>query len=98
MPDPPPDPGRDRVVALKYSGTGAPTVAAAGRGHVAAKILAVAEEAGVPLRRDPALVRALETLEIGREIPEELYAAVAEVLAWAYALDGEAGKARGRAY
>jgi len=97
MPEPPP-PGRDRAVALKYSGTGAPTVAAAGRGHVADKILAVAEEAGVPVRRDPALVRALETLEIGREIPEELYAAVAEVLAWAYALDGEAGRGRGRPY
>lgn len=90
MPEPPPD----RAVALRYSGSGAPTVTAAGRGHVAARILALAAEAGVPVRRDPALVRALETLEIGREIPEELYAAVAEVLAWAYALDGEASRGR----
>ncbi|MDP9385082.1 MAG: EscU/YscU/HrcU family type III secretion system export apparatus switch protein [Actinomycetota bacterium] len=95
MPEKPPD----RAVALRYSGEGAPSVTAAGRGHVAEKILAIAEEAGVPVRRDPALVRALETLEIGREIPEELFSAVAEVLAWAYALDGEASRERpGRSY
>jgi flagellar biosynthesis protein len=89
MPDPPPG---DRAVALRYSGTGAPKVTAAGRGHVAERILGLAEEHGVPVRRDPALLQALSTLELGREIPEELYAAVAEVLAWAYALDGEAGR------
>jgi type III secretion system FlhB-like substrate exporter len=49
-----------------------------------------AEAAGVPVRSDPALVQALASLELGREIPEELYLAVAEVLAWAYRLDGEA--------
>lgn len=79
-----------RAIALRYSGTGAPQVTASGQGHVAARILELAEASGVPVRRDPALVQALSTLELGREIPEELYLAVAEVLAWAYRLDGEA--------
>ena len=83
-----------RVIALQYSGTGAPKVTAKGEGHVAARILEVAEQAGVPVRRDPALVQALSTLELDREIPEELYAAVAEVLAWAYRLDGDAKRSR----
>jgi len=80
---------RERAVALRYTGTGAPKIAAKGEGRVAERIRAVAEEAGVPIRRDPALVAALATLELDREIPEELYVAVAEILAWAYALDRE---------
>ncbi|HEX8101410.1 MAG TPA: EscU/YscU/HrcU family type III secretion system export apparatus switch protein [Solirubrobacteraceae bacterium] len=76
----------ERAIALKYSGSGAPQVAASGQGLVAERIRALAEEAGVPIRRDPALAAALSTLDLGKEIPEELYLAVAEVLAWAYQL------------
>jgi flagellar biosynthesis protein len=89
MPEPPPG-GPQRAIALRYSGTDAPKVIASGQGHVAARILELAEEAGVPVRKDPPLLQALATLELGREIPEELYVAVAEVLAWAYRLDGRA--------
>lgn len=85
---PTPDPQPDRAVALRYSGEGAPTVTATGRGLVAERIRALAEANGVPVRRDPALVQALATLQLGQEIPDELYVAVAEILAWAYALDG----------
>lgn len=88
MPEPPPR--RPRAVALRYTGTGAPKVTASGQGHVAARIVELAEASGVPVRQDPALVQALATLELGREIPEELYVAVAEVLSWAYRLDGKA--------
>ncbi len=84
MPEPRKRP--ERAVALKYTGTGAPQVAASGQGLVAERILALAEEAGIPIRRDPALAAALSTLDLGTEIPEELYMAVAEVLAWAYQL------------
>jgi flagellar biosynthesis protein len=42
------------------------------------------------VREDPALLEALAALELEREIPEELYAAVAEALVWAYALDARA--------
>ena len=48
---------------------------------------AEAEAAGVPVRRDEALVGALAGLELGNQVPEELWAAVAEALAWAYRLD-----------
>ena len=94
MPEPGQEP-RPRAIALRYSGDdGAPKVTASGQGHVAARILELAEASGVPVRHDPALVQALSTLELGREIPEELFVAVAEVLAWAYRLDGAAERPR----
>jgi flagellar biosynthesis protein len=81
---------RKRAAALRYEGTGAPKVVAAGRGPIAEKILAAAKEAGVPIREDAALAEALAGLELGREVPEELWVAVAEALAWAYRLDVKA--------
>jgi flagellar biosynthesis protein len=84
-------PERDDVIAaLRYTGDGAPTVVAAGRGHVAATILARAREAGVPVHRDPELADALARLALGQEVPEALWTAVAEVLAWAYGLQSDA--------
>jgi flagellar biosynthesis protein len=81
----------DVTAALRYTGSGAPKVVAAGRGHVAASILERAREAGVPVHQDPELADALASLALGTEVPEELWKAVAEVLAWAYALsDGAA--------
>jgi flagellar biosynthesis protein len=78
-----------RATALRYDAAGqaAPRVAATGRGLVAERILAEAEAAGVPIRRDAALAEALAALELGQEVPEALWKAVAEVLAWAYRLD-----------
>jgi flagellar biosynthesis protein len=81
---------RKRAAALRYEGKGAPKVVAAGRGLIAEKILAAAREAGVPVREDAALAEALSGLELGREVPEELWVAVAEALAWAYRLDVKA--------
>jgi flagellar biosynthesis protein len=83
--------GRRRATALRYEGTGAPKVTATGAGYIAERIIEVARENGVPIREDPALVRALEALELGEEIPEDLYKAVAETIAWAYSLDLKAG-------
>jgi flagellar biosynthesis protein len=79
-------PERDVVAALRYTGDGAPTVVASGRGHVAGTILTRAREAGVPVHRDPELADALASLALGAEVPEALWTAVAEVLAWAYGL------------
>jgi flagellar biosynthesis protein len=76
----------DRTAALRYTGTGAPRVVAAGRGHVAARILERAKDAGVPVHRDPDLADALASMALGDEVPEQLWAAVAEALAWAYAV------------
>ncbi len=77
-----------RATALRYrSGTdGAPAVVATGQGHVARRIVDAGRAAGVPIREDAALVQALEQLRLRDEIPEELYAAVAEALVWAYRL------------
>ncbi|RKQ92408.1 flagellar biosynthesis protein [Solirubrobacter pauli] len=80
MPDP------DITAALQYTGDGAPKVVAAGRGAVAAQILERAHEAGVPVHRDPELASALTELALGQEIPEQMWTAVAQVLAWAYRL------------
>ena len=79
---------RQISAALRYTGTGAPRVVAAGRGHVAGTILARAHDAGVPVHRDPELADTLAALALGDEVPEELWTAVAQVLAWAYAIDG----------
>jgi flagellar biosynthesis protein len=76
-----------RAAALRYEGKDAPRVVATGRGLIADRILEAAREAGVPVREDAALAEALSKLELGREIPEALYQAVAETLAWAYGLD-----------
>ena len=85
--------GRKRATALRYTeGSDAPEVVATGAGEIAGKILEAAEAAGVPVRRDPALVEALSKLDVGRMIPPELYTAVAEALVWAYRLDAEASR------
>jgi flagellar biosynthesis protein len=74
------------TAALRYTGTGAPRVVAAGRGHIAATILEAARDAGVPVHKDPELADALALLALGDEVPDELWAAVAEALAWAYSV------------
>ena len=79
-----------RAAALRYEGTGAPKVTASGRGVIAERILEAARSAGVPVHEDAALAEALARLDLGHEVPEALYAAVAEALAWAYALDARA--------
>jgi flagellar biosynthesis protein len=87
--------GRKRATALRYTeGSDAPEVVATGAGEIATKILEAAEAAGVPVRRDPALVEALSKLDVGRMIPPELYTAVAEALVWAYRLDAKASRRR----
>jgi flagellar biosynthesis protein len=79
---------RRRVTALRYEGEGAPKVIASGQGHVAEKILAAAQAAGVPVREEPrSWPRHLARWRSAREVPEDLYLAVAEVLAWAYGLE-----------
>jgi flagellar biosynthesis protein len=51
--------------------------------------LGLAEEHEVPLREDPELAALLSQIPLGDEIPEALYLAVAEVIAFAYALSGK---------
>lgn len=77
------------AVALRYQegGGGAPVVVAKGANLIAAQIRQIASEHKVPLLSAPPLARALyHNVELNREIPTELYSAVAEVLAWVYRL------------
>ena len=87
------------AVALRYDGKApAPQVVAKGQDLIAAAIRKVAEEHGVPVLANPPLARALyREVEIGGLVPEELFAAVAEVLAFVYRTAGRRGAARRQA-
>ena len=89
-----PEQPRRRATALHYEpGDVSPRVTATGSGMLAERIIAAAREAGVPVREDPALVQALAAIDLGAHVPEDLWRAVAEALAWAYRLDaGAAGR------
>ena len=78
-----------KAVALKYEAERdlAPKVIAKGRGHVAEHILETAQKNAVPVYQDKTLVNMLMALEIDREIPPELYKAIAEVMAYVYKMD-----------
>ncbi len=79
----------DLAVALHYDGQSPPQVTAKGRGGLAERILALAEENHIPVHADPHLARVLSQVPLGGEIPTELYVAVAEVIAFAYWLEGK---------
>lgn len=79
----------DKAVALFYDGQNAPHVSARGEGELAREIMAIAEAEGVPLCDNRELVELLVTLELGDEIPESLYLAVAHIIAFAYELQGK---------
>jgi flagellar biosynthetic protein FlhB len=74
------------AVALRYDGTTpAPTVVAKGKDLLAKRIREIAAEHGVPIVPDPPLARSLHrSAEIGQQIPEDLFQAVAQVLAYVY--------------
>jgi flagellar biosynthesis protein FlhB len=77
------------AVALKYDREkmNAPTVVAKGRGFLALRIREIARQAGVPIIERKTLARALyHSVEVGAEIPNELFRAAAEVLAYVYRL------------
>ena len=68
------------AVALHYDHAGAPRVVAKGRGTVGETIVAVAKAHDIPIEENEVLAGALSHIEMGDEIPAELYKAVAEVL------------------
>lgn len=78
----------DSAVAIKYDamGKGVPTVVGKGKGEIATKIIELAKEHDVYIHENPELLEILIRLEIGDEIPEALYRAIAEVIAFTYEL------------
>ncbi|OIQ59827.1 flagellar biosynthetic protein FlhB [Moorella thermoacetica] len=83
-----------KAVALRYNSEEdkAPRVVASGRGAIADKIITAAREAGVPIHRDTHLAEMLAGIDVGSEIPVELYQMVAEILVFIYSLDQSRGK------
>ncbi len=81
----------DIAVAVKYDREkdNAPKVVAKGLRLRAEKIRAIAKEYGIPVMRNVGLANALFRVEVGEEIPEDLYDAVAEVLTFVFTLQQE---------
>lgn len=70
-----------RAVALKYdiNKNTAPVVIASGSGYIANKVVEIAEDNGVPIYKDDSLSILLSQLDIGSEIPEELFSAIVDI-------------------
>lgn len=78
------------AIALHYDGSSAPQVTARGEEDSAEKIIELAKAHNIPLCDNPALIDLLAEIDIGDRIPEPLYKAVAHVMAFAFALKGDA--------
>ena len=84
----PRDPLRASAVALRYAqGDAAPVVVAKGKGLVADEIIRRAQEAGVFVHESRDLVALLMQVDLDRHIPESLFVAVAQLLAWVHHVD-----------
>lgn len=73
-----------KAVALKYdeNRNAAPVIVASGMGYLAEKIVEVANDNGVPVYEDNSLATVLTQLNLGSEIPEELYQTVVDIYAY----------------
>ena len=79
---------RPEAIALAYGQNDAPVVTAKGQDELADAIVAEAQRQGVHIAKDPQLVALLSQLDLDREVPENLYVAVAVILSWVYWLKG----------
>jgi len=82
-------PDLQKAVALFYDGQNTPTITAKGAGELADEIIDIAQQNDVPLCDNPALIDLLMTLELGDEIPETLYIAIAHIISFAWQLQGK---------
>ena len=88
---------RQMAVALGYEAgvDTAPVILAKGSGRLAVRILEAARQADGPVRTDRDLVEMLAAVDLGEAIPPELYLAVAELLAFIYRVNSQAGEMQG---
>lgn len=77
-----------QAVALEYGRNKVPTLTAKGDDELASRIVAEAKKQGVYVAEDPRLLAMLSRLDVGQEIPEDMFTAVAVILAWVYWLKG----------
>ena len=82
------------AVALRYDSAKdkSPKVTAKGSGNIAEKIIAVANENGVPIKQDADLVQVLSQIDLDTEIPPSVYKVVAELLAFVYDVNKDYSK------
>jgi len=82
---------RKKAVALRYrpDKDSAPRVTAKGTGRIAERIITIARDNGIPVKDDPDLIEVLSKLDIEEQIPPSVYIAVAELLAFVYAVNGK---------
>lgn len=80
----------DEALALFYDGGQAPVVSDHRYGKAAEQLIELALEAGIPIYENPQLLEQLSDLKMGDNIPPELYRLVAEVLAFAFYIQGKA--------
>lgn len=85
----PTTPPSKKAVAMHYDGSNAPVVSAAGSGELAQQIIELARQHGIPLFENAALLDMLTEIGIGEEIPETLYLCIAQVIAFAYKIQGK---------
>ena len=82
-------PKMPRAVALEYGDNAAPRVIAQAEGDLALLMTRAAHELGIPAIKDEHLSHVLGKLRLNEQIPEDLYVAVAVILAWAFWLSGK---------
>lgn len=78
-----------QAIALRYDGQQAPTLTAKGDDQLAEAILAMAREYEVPIYENAELVKTLARMELGDSIPQALYLTIAEIIAFAWRLQGK---------
>lgn len=76
------------AVALEYGRHKTPVVSAKGDGELAQRIVQEAQRQGVYVTEDPRLLAMLSRLDVGQEIPADMFNAVAVILSWVYWLKG----------
>lgn len=76
------------AVALRYDGVNTPQISAKGHDALAEKLIEEMKKNGGLIHRDETLINWLLALEIGDEIPEPLFVIIAELIAYAWYLDG----------
>ncbi|MEA2098724.1 MAG: EscU/YscU/HrcU family type III secretion system export apparatus switch protein [Campylobacterota bacterium] len=77
---------KQKAVALRYDSKqeNAPRILAKGEGHTAENIIKIAQLNKLPIQKDEDLVELLSKVELDKEVPENLYKAVAEVFSFIY--------------
>jgi flagellar biosynthesis protein len=76
------------ALALEYGRNKTPKVSAKGEGELARRIIDEAKKHGIYVAEDPQLLSLLSKMDVGDEIPQDMYTAVAVILSWVYWLKG----------